>query len=66
LDTRAAIRGLCVERFYDQIHRIQWERIVFQNGLLKKEIDLGSLFDPAEIASLRARIDHAANIKDIF
>lgn len=65
-DTRAAIRGLCVERFYDQIHQIQWERIVFQNGLFKKEINLENLFDPAEIASLHDRIDQASNIKDIF
>jgi Pup amidohydrolase len=65
-DTRAAIRGRCVERFYDQIHRIQWERIVFQNGLFKKELDLQNLFDPEEIASLLARIERASNITDIF
>ena len=65
-DSRAAIRGRCVERFYDQIHRIQWEKIIFQNGLFKKELNLENLFDPAEIASLRARIDQASNITDLF
>ena len=65
-DTRAAIRGLCVERFYDQIHRIQWERIVFQNGLFKKELGLEDLFDPDKIAALRGRIAEASTIKDIF
>lgn len=65
-DTRAAIRGLCVERFADQIYSIQWERVIFQNGLLKKELDLRNLFDPAEISALRARINQASHFKEIF
>ncbi len=65
-NTRAAIRGLCVERFGDQIHRIQWERVVFQNGLFKKELDLNNLFDPQEIVSLRNRIRQASHFKEIL
>jgi proteasome accessory factor A len=65
-DSRAAIRGLCVERFYDEIHRIQWERVIFKNGLFKKELDLGNLFDPGDIAALRTRIHLASTVKDIF
>lgn len=65
-DTRAAVRGLCVERFYDQIQQIQWERVVFQSGLFKKELDLRDLFDPSRIASLRTRINQASHFKEIF
>lgn len=65
-DTRAAIRGLCIEKFYDQIHRIQWERVVFQNGLFHKTLEMNSLFDPVEIAALRARIGAAKSVKEIF
>ena len=65
-DTRAAVRGLCVERFYDQIDRIQWERVVFRNGLFKKDLDLSNLFDPVEIAALHARISGTSSLKELF
>jgi proteasome accessory factor A len=65
-DTRAAVRGLCVERFNEQIHRIQWEKIVFKNGLLKKELDLRNLFNQDDVVSLRDRVERAVHFKEIF
>ncbi len=65
-DTRASIRGGCAEKFQDDIDRIQWEQITFKEGLFKKSLDLSTLFDPAEIAVLRQRIDSATDFKDIF
>ncbi|HIE66024.1 MAG: proteasome accessory factor PafA2 family protein [Nitrospira sp.] len=65
-DTRAAIRGLCVERFNAQIYKIQWEKIVFNNGLKKKELDLRGLFDQDNIVSLRNRVKRAVHLKEIF
>ncbi|MFQ5779291.1 MAG: depupylase/deamidase Dop [Nitrospiria bacterium] len=65
-DTRAAVRGLCVARFADQIDRIQWEKVVFQNGLSKKELDLRNLFEPDEIATLRTRVGQASHFKELF
>ncbi|MFQ5579384.1 MAG: depupylase/deamidase Dop [Nitrospiria bacterium] len=65
-DTRAAIRGLCVERFNAQIDQIQWEKVVFKNGVLKKELDLRGLFDQDDIVSLRERVERAVDFKQIF
>lgn len=65
-DTRAAIRGLCVERFHAQIHQIQWEKVVFNKGLIKKELDLRSLFDQDDIVSLRERVEGARHFKELF
>ncbi|MBI3595423.1 MAG: proteasome accessory factor PafA2 family protein, partial [Nitrospirae bacterium] len=65
-DTRAAIRGLCVDRFHDKIHRIQWERIIFNKGLLKKELDLSHLFDPDQITSLKNQLNDMKDISQYF
>jgi proteasome accessory factor A len=65
-DTRAAIRGICVDRFHDQIKRIQWERILFNHSFFKKELDLSRLFDPAEISSLEKDLKEITNISQYF
>ncbi len=64
--TRAGIRGLCIERFGSDIHRIQWEKVVFQVGDSRRELDLGNLFDPSQIDSLQDRIRRASNIQEVF
>jgi Pup amidohydrolase len=48
-DTRGGLRGLCVRRFSDQIKGMQWERIQFSGGLLSKTLEMGDLFNPAEV-----------------
>jgi proteasome accessory factor A len=58
-DTRGGIRGLCVQRFPDQIKAVQWERIQFRNGLLSATLDLGDLFDQESIQSLRGLLETA-------
>jgi proteasome accessory factor A len=65
-DTRAAIRGLCVDRFNEQIHRIQWEKIIFNKGLFKKEIDLSQLFEPESIRELKNQLYAITNISQYF
>ncbi|MGQ0557520.1 MAG: proteasome accessory factor PafA2 family protein [Nitrospiraceae bacterium] len=48
-DTRGGLRGLCVQRFSDQIHSMQWERIQFTGRLRAHSLDMGDLFDPQEV-----------------
>ncbi|GKS65660.1 proteasome accessory factor PafA2 [Nitrospira sp.] len=45
-DTRGGLRGLCVQRFPDQIKSIQWERIQFTGGIRSRNLDMGDLFEP--------------------
>ena len=65
-DTRAAIRGLCIERFHSQIESVQWERIVFKNGFFKKELDLKTLFEPEDVLSLKNRLSGLSDIAHFF
>jgi proteasome accessory factor A len=52
-DTRGGVRGVCVQRFSDQIQSMQWERIHFTGGLCSRNLDLDldmeDLFDPQEV-----------------
>lgn len=57
-DTRGGIRGLCVQRFADQIASIQWERVQFR-GRPAPTLELGDLFDPAAVATLSAIVRSA-------
>jgi Pup amidohydrolase len=48
-DTRGGLRGLCVQRFSDQIKSMQWERIQFAGGLRSRTLEMGDLFDPQHV-----------------
>jgi Pup amidohydrolase len=48
-DTRGGLRGLCVQRFPDQIKSMQWEHIQFTGGIRSRNLDMGDLFDPQEV-----------------
>jgi Pup amidohydrolase len=48
-DTRGGLRGLCVQRFSDQIKSVQWERIQFVGGMRSRHLDMGDLFDPQTV-----------------
>ena len=48
-DTRGGLRGLCVRRFPDRISQMQWERIRFSGGWRPLTLDMGDLFDPADV-----------------
>ncbi len=64
-DTRGGLRGLCVRRFPDQITSMQWERIQFSGGLLKgKTLEMGDLFDPAEVRACAEIFERAVSPAD--
>jgi len=48
-DTRGGVRGLCVQRFPDEIQSIQWEQVRFNGGLRSRTLDMRDLFDPQEV-----------------
>ncbi len=51
-DTRAAVRGVCVAQFGEEIESIQWGKIVAKGHVA---LDLQNLFDPDEVRRL---LDH--------
>lgn len=59
-DTRGGIRGLCVQRFFDHITSVQWERIKFNGGLLPRTLDMNDLFDPREVKLLSGILSASA------
>jgi proteasome accessory factor PafA2 len=63
-DTRGGIRGLCVRRFREHIHSIQWERLQFTGGVLPRILDMNDLFEPADVADLAAILEKAPSPAD--
>jgi len=63
-DTRGGLRGLCVRRFPDQIKSMQWERIQFSGGLRGKTLEMGDLFDPAEVKACAEIFERAVSPAD--
>lgn len=63
-DTRGGLRGLCVRRFPDQIKSMQWERIQFSGGLKGKTLEMGDLFDPADVKACAEIFERAASPAD--
>jgi proteasome accessory factor A len=63
LDTRAGIRGYCVQRFLDEIERIQWERVAFRG---ERILSLDRLFDPDEVREKIERVRRCRNLDELF
>lgn len=64
--SRAMIRGLCIQKFSNQIERVQWGKIHFGNGKEKQTLDLDNLFGPDKINALHRSIQAANNMSDLF
>jgi proteasome accessory factor A len=60
-DTRAAIRGLCVARFGNEVECVQWERITATDGSI---LELGGLIEPDEVARVVERLRESATLAD--
>ena len=63
-DTRGGLRGVCVQRFSDQIASMQWERIQFTGGLRARTLDMGDLFDPEDVRQCIQVFRHASSPVD--
>lgn len=60
-DTRAAIRGLCVARFGNEVESVQWERIRATDGSI---LELGGLIEPDEVARIVERLRESTSLAD--
>jgi proteasome accessory factor A len=60
-DTRAAIRGLCVTRFGNEVESVQWERVTATNGAA---LDLNGLVEPNDVAHVCAVLREAPSLAD--
>ncbi|MGE3312686.1 MAG: proteasome accessory factor PafA2 family protein [Limisphaerales bacterium] len=64
-DTRAAIRGLCVERFPDDILAAQWDHVTLRTRLGPLRVDLTQLFNRDDIAAWRDVLAAASSPDDL-
>ncbi len=65
-DTRAYFRGRSVARFNDQIKSIQWDEIVFANGVSPQRVHLGQPNDNPRLAALNKAAREAANYREFI
>jgi proteasome accessory factor A len=49
-DTRAALRGGCIDRFGPQVESAQWDAVILRDGRQRIEVDLRDVFTPARVA----------------
>ncbi|MEO5717830.1 MAG: proteasome accessory factor PafA2 family protein, partial [Chthoniobacterales bacterium] len=65
-DTRAYFRGRSVARFNGQIKSIQWDEIVFANGLTPQRVRLGQPNDNPRLAALNRAAREAADYREFI
>ncbi|MEM7387035.1 MAG: proteasome accessory factor PafA2 family protein, partial [Verrucomicrobiota bacterium] len=63
--TRAAVRGLCLEKFGNHINSAQWDHVRLKTPLGLLELDLRQLFDPREIRSAITVITGACSPEEL-
>ncbi|MGI8956592.1 MAG: depupylase/deamidase Dop [Chthoniobacterales bacterium] len=63
-DTRAYFRGRSVARFNDWIKSIQWDEIVFANGVKPQRVHLGQPNDNPRLAALNKAAREAADYEE--
>jgi proteasome accessory factor A len=63
LDTRAGVRGYCVQKFLEEIERIQWERVAFRG---EKILSLDRLFDPDEVREKVEGVRRCRSLDELF
>lgn len=61
-DTRAAIRGLCVQRYASQVESLNWERIILRNEEQSVRLDLSQL--TGDTSDLNRRLTTASTITE--
>jgi proteasome accessory factor A len=64
-DTRARIRGRCVDKFEQAVLSAQWDHITLKTAAGPLKIDLTQLFSPAELARVAAAVEAARTPDDL-
>jgi proteasome accessory factor A len=65
MDTRAHVRGLCVQRFGQHVVAAQWDHVRLKDETATLELDLRGLFAPQAIAEAVALIEKAQTVADL-
>ena len=63
-DTRGGLRAVCIRRFPDRIRSVQWERIQFAGGVTPLVLEMGDLFEPADVVRCMAVFESALSPMD--
>jgi len=66
VDTRGGLRGLCVQRFGEEITSIQWEGVHFNGEKGKLHLDLMDHLEPVSVAHCRSVIEDAKTPLDMI
>ncbi len=64
-DTRALIRGVCIEKFGSRITSAQWDHVRIEGDVKKIELSLRDLFDIESINEGVAVIKKASEVEDL-
>jgi len=64
-DTRAFVRGLCVQRYAPQIHRIGWGRVGIDEAGHTHWVNLHPLVDGG-VAEINAHVDRTTSLKEML
>ena len=65
-DTRAALRGGCIEKFGADVESAQWDGVRLKNGKTRVEIDLRDVFSPEQITLGRNALAQARTPADLL
>ena len=66
VDTRGGLRGLCVQRFGEDITSIQWEGVHFNGKNGKLHLDLMDHLEPVSVAHCRSVLEDAKTPLDMI
>jgi proteasome accessory factor A len=66
VDTRGGLRGLCVQRFGEDITSIQWEGVHFNGKNGKLHLDLMDHLEPVSVAHCRSVLEDAKTPFDMI
>jgi Pup amidohydrolase len=64
-DTRAAVRGLCIARFGDDVLAAQWDHVILRTDRGPLKIDLTDLFEPAAVGRVVETLRTAGSASEL-
>lgn len=64
-DTRAFLRGLCVEKFHDTIQRVSWGKMVVRTGDTQQTVDMSRLVD-GNVAPINEKARRSETIEEFL
>ncbi len=66
MDTRAGVRGLIVQKFLKNIHKIQWEKVIFKGNQAQGVYRFDDLFDDKAIKAEIHRLNQCTQVASLL